>query len=238
MGRGGGTSVPGVVLLRINPRAVDTLAARLGGGSILVSATNGKTTTTRMLGGALRADGAEVITNGAGANLLSGVASALADARLGRPETARGLFECDEAALPEVMARLTPRALVLMNLFRDQLDRHGELEAISERWQAMLLAPGALPRLVLAADDPAIAALGDGRECLWFGLDSRTQPTPRDAGRVMPRSPTTTCGSGTSVTGAAPHAEVRARTSMWPSSTPDCGAPRGRIHASVHPMAR
>ena len=171
MGRGGGTSVPGVVLLRINPRAVDTLAARLGGGSILVSATNGKTTTTRMLGGALRADGAEVITNGAGANLLSGIASTLADARLGRPETARGLFECDEAALPEVMARLTPRALVLMNLFRDQLDRHGELEAISERWQAMLLAPGALPRLVLAADDPAIAALGDGRDCLWFGLD-------------------------------------------------------------------
>ncbi|MDA2953241.1 MAG: hypothetical protein O2976_01320 [Actinomycetota bacterium] len=84
MGRGGGTSVPGVVLLRINPRAVDTLAARLGGGNILVSATNGKTTTTRMLGGALRADGAEVITNGAGANLLSGIASALADARPAR----------------------------------------------------------------------------------------------------------------------------------------------------------
>ena len=179
MGRGGGTSVPGVVLLRINPRAVDTLAARLGGGSILVSATNGKTTTTRMLGGALRADGAEVITNGAGANLLSGIASTLADARLGRPETARGLFECDEAALPEGWT--------------------------TQRWQ------------------PAL---------------SRMQPTPRDAGRAMPRSPTTTSGSAISAIGAVEGAEARARTSMWPSSTPGCGAPRGRIHASVHPMAR
>ncbi|MFZ4756100.1 MAG: MurT ligase domain-containing protein [Miltoncostaeaceae bacterium] len=171
MGRGGGTSVPGVVLLRINPRAVDTLAGRLGGGSILVSATNGKTTTTRMLGGALRADGAEVITNAAGANLLSGVAAALVGARPARPDTACGLFECDEAALPAVMARVRPRAIVLMNLFRDQLDRHGELEAIADRWQAMLQTPGPLPRLVLAADDPAIAALGDGCECVWFGLD-------------------------------------------------------------------
>ena len=171
LGRGGGTSVPGVVLLRIHPGAVRALAADLGGGTVLVSATNGKTTTTRLLAGALRADGAEVITNGAGANLLTGVASALAAHRPRHPGTARGLFECDEAALPAVAERVRPRAIVLMNLFRDQLDRHGELEAIATRWQAMLDGEAGSTRLVLATDDPAIAALGDGHDVLWFGID-------------------------------------------------------------------
>ncbi len=170
LGRGGGTAVPGVVLLRINPGAVDHLAARLGGGTTLVSATNGKTTTTRLLAGALASGGCEVVTNGAGANLLSGVAAALATSRPTSPATARGLFECDEAALPAVAGRVHPRVILLMNLFRDQLDRHGELEAVSERWQDMLATLTPLPRLVLAADDPAIAALGRGHDVLWFGI--------------------------------------------------------------------
>ena len=163
--------MPGVVLLKINPGAVGTLAAGLGGGTALVSATNGKTTTTRLLAGALRAGGAELITNGAGANLLTGVAAALAGTRPRHRSTARGLFECDEAALPAVAERVHPRAIVLMNLFRDQLDRHGELEAIADRWQHMLAALPASTRLVLGADDPAIAALGDGRDVIWFGID-------------------------------------------------------------------
>lgn len=171
LGRGGGTSVPGVVLLRINPGAVRSLAADLGGGSVLVSATNGKTTVTRLLAGALRCDGAEVVTNAAGANLLTGVASALAATRPAHPATARGIFECDEAALPAVAVRVRPRAIVLMNLFRDQLDRHGELEAIATRWEEMLAGLSGATRLVLAADDPAIAALGDGRDVMWFGID-------------------------------------------------------------------
>ncbi len=171
LGRGGGTSVPGVVLLKINPGAVGALAASLGGGTALVSATNGKTTTTRLLAGALRSDGAEVVTNGAGANLLTGVAAALAGSRPRRGTTARGLFECDEAALPAVASRVHPRAIVLMNLFRDQLDRHGELEAIADRWHTMLATLSPSTRLVLGADDPAIAALGDGRDVLWFGID-------------------------------------------------------------------
>jgi UDP-N-acetylmuramyl tripeptide synthase len=137
----------------------------------VVSATNGKTTTTHLLAGALRSGGAEVVTNGAGANLLSGVSTALASARPRNRSTARGLFECDEAALPAVAARVHPRAIVLMNLFRDQLDRHGELEAIADRWQAMLADLPASTTLVLGADDPAIAALGDGRTVVWFGID-------------------------------------------------------------------
>jgi lipid II isoglutaminyl synthase (glutamine-hydrolysing) len=172
MGRGGGTSLPGVVLLRIDPGAVRTLAGNLAGGSMVVSATNGKTTTTRLLAGALRAGGLEVVTNAAGANLLTGVAAALAEAhpRPGSPAT--GLFEVDEAALPGVAERVSPRAMVLMNLFRDQLDRHGELEALADRWAAMLGALDPLPHLVLCADDPAIAALAPANAPVtWFGID-------------------------------------------------------------------
>ncbi len=172
MGRGGGTSLPGVVLLKIDPGAVRSLSAHLGGGSLLVSATNGKTTTTRLLAGALRAGGREVVTNAAGANLLTGVATALAEAHPGPGSAATGLFEVDEAALPGVAVRVAPRAMVLMNLFRDQLDRHGELEALADRWAAMLASLDPLPHLVLCADDPAIAALArDGMSVTWFGID-------------------------------------------------------------------
>ncbi len=172
MGRGGGTSLPGVVLLRIDPGAVRSLAGNLAGGSLVLSATNGKTTTTRLLAGALRAGGNEVITNAAGANLLSGVAATLADAHPRAGTDAIGLFEVDEAALPAVTDRVRPRAIVLMNLFRDQLDRHGELEAIADRWSAMLNGLEPLPHLVLCADDPAIAALApEGADVTWFGID-------------------------------------------------------------------
>ncbi len=179
MGRGGGTSLPGVVLLKIDPGAVRSLSAHLGGGSLLVSATNGKTTTTRLLAGALRAGGREVVTNAAGANLLTGVATALAEAHPGPGSAATGLFEVDEAALPGVAVRVAPRAMVLMNLFRDQLDRHGELEALADRWAAMLASLDPLPHLVLCADDPAIAALArDGMTVTWFGIDDPASSSP------------------------------------------------------------
>lgn len=163
--------MPGHVLLKVDPGAVRTLAANLGGGCICVSATNGKTTTTRLLAGALRADGREVVTNAAGANLMSGVATALAEASPRPGSTASGVFEVDEAALPAVAERVRPDALLLMNLFRDQLDRHGELEAIGERWAAMLAGPGPTPRLVVCGDDPLLAALPPaGADVIWFGI--------------------------------------------------------------------
>jgi lipid II isoglutaminyl synthase (glutamine-hydrolysing) len=172
MGRGGGTSLPGMVLLRIDPGAVRALAGNLAGGSVVISATNGKTTTTRLLAGALRGSGREVVTNAAGANLLTGVAAALAEAHPAPGSPATGLFEVDEAALPGVAERIAPRAMVLMNLFRDQLDRHGELEALADRWAAMLAGLDPLPHLVLCADDPAIAALAPtGARVTWFGID-------------------------------------------------------------------
>ncbi len=171
LGRGGGTSLPGKVLLRMRPEAVGELAAGLKGGAAIVSATNGKTTTARLMASCVRAAGWRLVANPSGANLLSGVATALLDDAGRRPRAEVGLFEVDEAALPEVARQLRPRALVLMNLFRDQLDRYGELEAIAARWAELV---GGLPAeavLVANADDPAVAELADGRAgALTFGL--------------------------------------------------------------------
>lgn len=179
MGCGGGTSLPGVVLLKLDPGAVQALAANLGGGAAVLSATNGKTTTTRLLAGTLRAGGHGVITNAAGANLLSGVAAALAEAHPRPGSMATGLFEVDEAALPDVAARVRPRTMVLMNLFRDQLDRYGELEALAERWREMITALDPLPHLVLCADDPAIAALAPpDAPVTWFGIEDASVSAP------------------------------------------------------------
>ena len=166
-GRGGGSTVPGKLLSKLDPTSVDRLAARLGVGSALVSATNGKTTTAAMAAEILR-PAYSLAHNASGANLMSGVASAL----LAEPDAELGLFEVDEAALPEVAARVRPRALCLGNLFRDQLDRYGELELVAERWRAMVaeLPPGAV--LAVNGDDPQLGELARARPgATVFGLD-------------------------------------------------------------------
>ena len=164
-GRGGGTTVPGKLLWKLDPGAIDRLAARLPQGSVLVSATNGKTTTASMAAEILRPR-LTVAHNDSGANLVSGIASTL----LRSAGAELGLFEVDEGALPEVAERLHPRALCLGNLFRDQLDRYGELELIAERWRRVV---EALPdaRLAVNGDDPQLGVLAAGRDCVVFGLD-------------------------------------------------------------------
>ncbi|HEY4348454.1 MAG TPA: MurT ligase domain-containing protein [Gaiellaceae bacterium] len=163
-GRGGGTTLPGKLLSTVDPGAVDRLAARLPRGSVLVSATNGKTTTTAMVAQIL---GGSLAYNHSGANLLSGVASTLLVSR----GAELGLFEVDEAALPEVARRLDPRVIALGNLFRDQLDRYGELEHVAERWRRALAdLPDAL--LVVNADDPMLGEIaGKHAATLTYGLD-------------------------------------------------------------------
>ena len=220
-GRGGGTSLPGMVLNALEPGALARLGSGLGGGAAFISATNGKTTTARLLSACLRADGRDVTANAAGANLASGVTAALlARERRRRAERRGGLrsiwgtgsrtsagnrggtgnagsignpgsignhgsignrdghrdsheanercggigvFEVDEGALGPVAATLQPRVLLLMNLFRDQLDRYGELESIAARWGELTNGLGPATTLVLNADDPALAHLGMGR---------------------------------------------------------------------------
>ena len=164
--RGGGTTLPGKILWKVDPAAVDVLAGRLSDGVALVSATNGKTTTTAMAAEILGRD--RLAWNAAGANLMSGLASALA----GAGSATLGLFEVDEATLPEAIARMRPRVVALGNLFRDQLDRYGELEIVADRWRSAVggLADEAV--LVVNADDPVVADLAEGRlRALRFGLD-------------------------------------------------------------------
>jgi UDP-N-acetylmuramyl tripeptide synthase len=173
-GRGGGTTLPGKLLWKVDPDAVDALAARLPAGVALVSATNGKTTTTAMAARILEREH-RLAWNRAGANLLSGVASALVASRAGD----LGLFEVDEAALPEAISRTRPRVIALANLFRDQLDRYGELEVIAERWRAAVHDLPAGTRLVVNADDPVVADLAADREhALRFGLDDARHSRP------------------------------------------------------------
>ena len=167
LGRGGGTTIPGKLLATLDPGAIDRLAARLPGGCAVVSATNGKTTSTAMAAEILRPLH-RLAHNAAGANLVSGVASAL----LAADDAELGLFEIDEFALPELLRRLKPRVLSLGNLFRDQLDRYGELELIAERWRS---AADELPQesvVVFNADDPQLSAIGTARTgSVAFGVD-------------------------------------------------------------------
>ena len=169
-GAGGGTTLPGKLLWKLDPGAVDRLAARLPRGSALVSATNGKTMTAEILAPSVR-----LAHNRAGANLVSGVASALVEGR----DAELGLFEVDEAALPEVARRVSPRAVSLGNLFRDQLDRYGELELLAGRWREMARDLPVGATLVANGDDPQLGTLAEERAgSVVFGLDDPRQGSP------------------------------------------------------------
>ena len=180
-GRGGGTSLPGKVLLALEPDAIPELAARLPRGSVLISATNGKTTTAAMVASVLGRGGVSVVHNRAGANMAGGIASALLSAaRPGeRIDGELGLFEIDEFWLDRVAPQLEPRGILLGNLFRDQLDRYGELDTIADRWAVVAAAAGRRgARLVLNADDPLIADLGrDAPEVTYFGVEDPSVAT-------------------------------------------------------------
>jgi UDP-N-acetylmuramyl tripeptide synthase len=172
---GGGTTLPGVVARRIAPDTLRRLSAALPQGVVLVGGTNGKTTTTRMLATILADDGRGVLHNRAGANLVTGLtATALAGSNLsGRLRADIGLFEIDEAALPRALEETQPRLVLLHNLFRDQLDRYGEVDTIAASWRAALERLPADATVLLNADDPAVAALGErlnARVC-YYGLE-------------------------------------------------------------------
>ena len=180
-GRGGGTSLPGRMLLALEPHAIGELSARLSRGSAVISATNGKTTTAAMAASILERSGFSLIHNRAGANMAGGVASTLLSAaRRGRAIAGElGLFELDEFWLDRVTPELRPRAMLLSNLFRDQLDRYGELETIADRWAAAVRVMPPSTRLILNADDPLIADLGRDRAGVtYFGIEDPSAAVP------------------------------------------------------------
>ena len=220
-GRGGGTTLPGKILATIDPGALGTLAGRLPLGSALVSATNGKTTTAAIVAEILEGR-VRLAHNRAGANLVSGVTSAL----LARPDADLGLFEVDEGAFPEVARRVRPHAVLLANLFRDQLDRYGELELVAESWRAAVaeLEPDAW--VAANVDDPLVADIVRGRErTLRFGLDD-----PRVARERLPHA----ADSKYCVACGAPHAYASAyvgHLGEW--RCPECGLARPPLDVSA-----
>src|SRR3954469_12566953 len=178
-GRGGGTTLPGRLLVRMAPDAIERLASTLDRGSIVVSSTNGKTTTAGMIASILAVSGREPVHNRAGSNMHWGVATALLE-----QSGDEGLFELDEAWLPRVAPKLRPRLLVLGNLFRDQLDRYGELERLADEWAGLVDELDGTCEFALNADDPLIADLGRNRDLrrragvTYFGIEDSRQALP------------------------------------------------------------
>jgi UDP-N-acetylmuramyl tripeptide synthase len=221
-GRGGGTTLPGRVLLRLEPEAIARLGAGLPGGATIVSATNGKTTTAGMIAAILAAEGRPPVHNRAGSNMTWGVATALLEQR-----GAEGLFEVDEAWLPRVAQQLEPRLIVLGNLFRDQLDRYGEMEALAEEWAKAVAAAPTGTGLALNADDPLIADLGRDTDTeipregtLYFGIEDHSQALP-ELQHAFDAKHCRRCGH--------PYAyEVAFVGHLGHYSCPNCGAQRPR----------
>jgi UDP-N-acetylmuramyl tripeptide synthase len=190
---GGGTSLPGLVARYIDPGLTRRLGKQLRHGSFVVTGTNGKTTTSGLIAYVLRGGGMQVWRNREGSNLARGVATALIarsrlSGRLRDEGNAAFVFEVDEAALPQVVADLRPRAITITNLFRDQLDRYGEVDTVAEHWRSALAGLPDEATLILNADDPAVAALADtrpaGSPIIYYGVDE-APPAEEDAGRVQ-----------------------------------------------------
>ncbi len=175
MGRGGGTSIAGMVARRLDPGILKALVADQGIAVVAITGSNGKTTTARFTAAILRAAGLPVAHNQAGANLAQGVTSlaiSAADLR-GHVEPVVMVTEIDEGALPRVAPEIRPRAVLVTNLFRDQLDRYGEIYAVADAFEVVAAALPPDSVLVVNADDPIVAGLAparDGRR-VTFGLD-------------------------------------------------------------------
>ena len=156
----GATAAPGLFALKIDPNLVKKLSRKIKGGSVIISGTNGKTTTARLTFDILSSK-YKIIHNRQGSSLLRGIASTLIQKApvFGKIDFDLGLWEVDEATLSAAIENLSPKKIVLLNLFRDQLDRYGEVDTVRKNWQKSL---SKLPKdtgLVLNTDDPGISFL-------------------------------------------------------------------------------
>ena len=175
MGRGGGTSIAGMVARRLDPGILRALVADQGVTVVAITGSNGKTTTARFAAAILRGAGLPVAHNQSGANLVQGVTSLAVSASdlRGHVEPVVMVTEIDEGALPLVAPEIRPRAVLVTNLFRDQLDRYGEIYAVADAFEVVAAALPPDSVLVVNADDPIVAGLAparDGRR-VAFGLD-------------------------------------------------------------------
>jgi UDP-N-acetylmuramyl tripeptide synthase len=166
-GRGDGSVIGGVIGLRLKPDLLSLLAR--GRQVVLVTGTNGKTTTTRLVTAALGTLGQQIASNAFGANMEAGLVSALARA----PDATLAVLEVDEKYLPAMLKATSARVVVLLNLSRDQMDRAAEIWMLARRWRAALAAaPGC--RVIANADDPLVAwAAGQAGQVTWVAAGQR-----------------------------------------------------------------
>ncbi len=171
------SSAPGKIALKICPDIIKRLSSGIEKGIIVVCGTNGKTTTNNLLNTALTKCGYKTVCNNLGANMLSGVASALSTACSisGKLSAHYGVFEVDEAYARHLFNHLKPTCMVVTNLFRDQLDRYGEVEAtLGLIDEAVEKAEGVT--LVLNGDDPVTVQLGENRKAVYYGVSEQVLP--------------------------------------------------------------
>ena len=156
-----------------------SLVDSLPDGVILIAGTNGKTTTSLMAKTILEHIGDSVVHNATGANLVNGVVSSFIRSSdwLGRVTADVGIFEIDENSLPLILKSLTPKRILILNLFRDQLDRYGEVDVIVEKWQNALSKLPSSTTVIVNSDDPGVASLGKSvkGKVLYFGLNDKTK---------------------------------------------------------------
>jgi UDP-N-acetylmuramyl tripeptide synthase len=181
---GGGTSFPGAVARRIDPLVLRKVAAASKARKAMITGSNGKTTTCRMLAALAQAAGIRVAQNRSGSNLLQGVTSvAVREASLrGRMDAQMLLLEVDEATVRRVAPEVAPDTFIVTNIFRDQLDRYGELYSVARGLEAVVEALPAHASVVLNGDDPLVASFAPHARArrLYFGLRAG------DAGAEVP----------------------------------------------------
>lgn len=172
LGGGHGSALPGLVIEKLSPHFLGRLLTKLPEGVVLVSGTNGKTTTTKIIADLLRADGYRVFTNPSGSNFARGVISAaLPVMRRGRLGADIAVLELDEAHATHFVAQVKPRYSLLLNVLRDQLDRFGEIDQTARLLS--YVAEQTTDVVVLNADDPRLSQLGQSGQLTarlaWFG---------------------------------------------------------------------
>ena len=171
------SSTPGAIALKLCPDLIRRLSVNVKQGVIVTCGTNGKTTTNNLLNTALQKCGYTTVCNSLGANMLAGVATAFAQAcnLAGSLRADWAVLEIDEAYARRVFAHLTPDYMIITNLFRDQLDRYGEIDITMSLLNEAIDMAGDV-KLILNGDDPLTARFGEGRKAFYFGISEQVLP--------------------------------------------------------------
>ncbi len=172
---GAASVLPGSIARRIEKRLLELLSQQVKKGVILIAGTNGKTTTSLLLKTILEHKGYRIAHNSTGANLENGLMTALLESTnlVGTLDVDYAILEVDENIVPKVLTPLQPRIILCLNLFRDQLDRYGEVDTISKRWTKVISQLPPETVVIPNADDPTLSHLGQQlpQRVLFFGLN-------------------------------------------------------------------